>query len=93
MDNSLCDLIVKMYDIFKILRVLAFLGAAFILAKYAWDAISTGKIGDKAILEGSKNVGISMLVGFILLFSIGVILSALMSGHIIDCADKLKGWL
>lgn len=90
MDNQgLCNLIIQMQDVFKILRTLAFVGAAFILAKYAWEAISTGKIGGKDMLEGVKNTGVSMLIGFVLLFSIGIILQALLSGHVIDCAAQL----
>lgn len=93
MENNICDLIVKMQDVFKLLRVLAFAGAAFILAKYAWEAITTGKIGGKDMMEGVKITGIGMLVGFFLLFGIGIVLSALLSGHIVDCAEVLKsGW-
>ena len=82
-----------MHDVFVILRTLAFVGAAFMLAKYAWDAITTGKLGGKdSIVEGVKSVGIPMLVGCFLLFGIGIVLSVLMSGHIVDCADQLKNW-
>ena len=90
--KGICELIIQMQDVFKILRTLAFVGAAFILAKYAWEAISTGKIGGKDMMEGIKNTGVSMLVGFVLLFSIGIILQALLTGHIIDCPQLFNGW-
>jgi len=91
--DGICELIIKMQDIFRILRVLAFLGAGFILANYAWQAITTGKINSKDnIVEGAKSVGVPMLIGFILLFSIGIILQALLTGHVVDCATQLTGW-
>ena len=76
--NGLCDLVARLQEVFNILRTLAFIGAGFMLAKYAWEAISKGKIGGKDdFVEGTKAVGIPMLVGFVLLCSIGVLLSVL----------------
>jgi len=91
--NELCELIGELQGVFKTLRVLAFLGAGFILAKYAWEAISTGKIGGKDYVEGIKNIGVPMLIGVALLFGIGVVLGMLINGRIGDCVEILKtGW-
>lgn len=92
-DSGLCDLITKLKSVFGTLRTLAFVGAGFILAKYAWEAITTGKINSKDnMVEGVKTVGVPMIIGFVLLFSIGIVLSALLSGRIVDCANELKTW-
>ncbi len=90
--DAMCDLIVKMQDVFKILRTLAFVGAGFLLAKYAWEVITTGKIGGKDLLEGLKNTGISLIFGFILLFSIGVVLGFLSNGANLGCPEITTGW-
>ena len=92
-DSGLCSLITELKGVFGTLRTLAFVGAGFILAKYAWEAITTGKINSKDnMVEGVKTVGVPMIIGFVLLFSIGIVLSALLSGRIIDCAEQLKTW-
>ncbi len=91
--KEMCDMIKELQDVFKILRTLAFLGAAFILAKYGWEAISTGKVGGKDLIEGVKTTGISMIVGFALLFVIGVILSVLIDGRITGCPELTQGWI
>lgn len=95
--GDMCDLIVKMQDVFKILRTLAFVGAAFIMAKYAWEAISKGKIGNKdSLVEGVKETGIAMLVGFILLFAVGVVLqmfSGVSGAKLFGCEEEIfRGW-
>lgn len=90
--SGLCALITQMHGVFQTLRILAFVGAGFILAKNAWEFISTGKIGGKEGVEALKNVGVPMLIGFFLLFSIGVVLSMLMQGHIVECAGVLSRW-
>ncbi len=95
--NGLCDLIVRMQDIFKILRTLAFVGAGFMLAKYAWEAISSGKINGKdKLVEGAQSIGIPMLVGLILLFGIGTFLQVLSSASgakLLGCTDAIfQGW-
>lgn len=91
--DGLCALISEMKGVFQILRMLAFVGAGFIIAKYGWEAISTGKIGGKDLLDGLKNTGVAILVGFVLLFSIGLILGFLMDGRIVECADVLtQNW-
>lgn len=90
---GLCELIARMQDVFKILRVLAFVGAGFILAKYGWDAITSGKIGGKEnIAEGIKSIGVPMIVGFALLFSIGILLGFLSNGENFGCPNLTTGW-
>jgi hypothetical protein len=64
---------------------LAFIGAAFIIAAWAWDFISAGKVEMKDI----KTKGIGMFVGFALLFTIGILVNFLLSaageGGSFDC--------
>jgi hypothetical protein len=93
-NSGLCELIAQMQSVFQTLRVLAFVGAAFILASWAWDFIKGGDggKGDKT-METLKAKGISMLVGFVLLFAVGIGISFLLNGNLVDCADILKkGW-
>lgn len=90
--DPLCDLIKSLKGIFGILRTLAFVGAAFYIAGWAWDFISKGK----AEVKDLKDKGTGLLVGFILLFSIGLILSFLLSaagGNALGCkADITSAW-
>ncbi|MCL1902047.1 MAG: hypothetical protein FWG18_00275 [Alphaproteobacteria bacterium] len=70
-----CVLIASLGDVFKTLRTLAFVGAIFCMAGWAWGYISAGKVdkwGDEA-----KTKGVALLVGFFLLFSVGIILQFL----------------
>lgn len=90
-DDGMCELIEKLQGVFGTLRTLAFVGAGFILAKYAWEVITTNKIAQKSVMEGAKEVGIAMIFGFVLLFSVGIILSALLNGKIIDCSGFITG--
>lgn len=69
--SSLCGLIQEMYGVFKVLRTLAFVGAAFIIAGWAWGYISKGDFGG---MDDLKKKGTGMLVGFVLLFGIGIVL-------------------
>ena len=87
--SSMCALIGKMQDIFKILRILAFVGAGFYMAGWAWDYISKGK----AEMSDIKTKGIGLLVGFVLLFAIGVVVSFLL-GAAGDSGETCvtKGW-
>ena len=90
--SPMCELIGKMQGVFKILRILAFVGAGFYMAGWAWDYISKGE----AKLDDVKKKGIGMLVGFTLLFAIGVVLSFLLSaaqpGGTLDCPEITTGW-
>lgn len=85
--QNICKLVKEMGTLFGTLRTLAFIGAAFIIAGWAWGYISAGKIE----LKDVKEKGIGMLVGFILLFSIGVIVSIFMPGNGV-CPDAFKAW-
>ena len=89
--TEMCNLIEKMQGIFKILRILAFVGAGFYMAGWAWDYIANAG-GDKGFkLEDVKKKGISLLVGFTILFSIGIIISFLLSATAKDGADCVGG--
>ncbi|MCM1294627.1 MAG: hypothetical protein NC311_03635 [Muribaculaceae bacterium] len=78
MENSICTLITEMGGLFRTLRTLAFIGAAFIIAGWAWGYISAGKGVD---IKDVKDKGIGMLVGFMLLFGVGIILSVFMADN------------
>lgn len=90
-DDGLCALMRQMHGVFGTLRTLAFVGAAFIIAGWAWGFISKGEVK----MDDLKNKGTGMLVGFVLLFGIGVVLSFLMSQgglNAIGCQDVLRRW-
>lgn len=74
-DKETCDLIGRMQEIFRTLRILAFVGAGFYMAGWAWDYISKGE----AKMDDMKKKGIGLLVGFTLLFIIGVVISFVLS--------------
>lgn len=92
--DEMCKLIAKMQDVFKLLRILAFVGAGFYMAGWAWTYIS--KAGDDKSgfsLEDVKKKGIGLLVGFTLLFAIGVVLSFLLSATTKDGGGCIvEGW-
>lgn len=88
---GLCGLISQMYGVFRILRTLAFVGAAFIIAGWAWGYISKGEVK----LDDLQKKGTGMLVGFVLLFGIGVVLSFFLSSaglSAIGCDDVIMNW-
>lgn len=90
---GLCKLITQLQSVFKTLRVMAFVGAGFILAKYGWEAITSGKLGGKDnIADGLKAVGVPMIIGFALLFSIGIVLGFLTNGENFGCPELTTGW-
>ena len=89
--NGICDLLDNLHEVFNILRILAFIGAAFYIASWAWGYIK----GGKAELDDVKTKGIGLLVGFSALFLIGIALSFVMSAaglNILGCNDILKKW-
>ena len=91
-EAGFCGLIQQMYGVFKILRTLAFVGAAFIIAGWAWGYISKP---DSMKLEDLKTKGTGMLVGFVLLFGIGVVLQFFLSStglDLIGCKDIIMSW-
>lgn len=90
-NNGLCALISQMYGVFKILRTLAFVGAAFIIAGWAWGYISKGEVK----LDDLQKKGTGMLVGFVLLVGIGMVLSFFMSSaglSSIGCDEVIRTW-
>jgi len=91
-ESKLCELIGELQRVFKILRILAFVGAGFIMASWAWDFINgnSGK-DDAGVMETLKKKGISMLVGVALLFAVGVLLSFLIGGETMGCKSVLTG--
>lgn len=83
-ESAICGLVKELKGVFELLRTLAFIGAAFYIAGWAWEFISKGE----AKPDDIKKKGIGLLVGFILLFSIGVLLQVLVStsgGQILGC--------
>lgn len=88
-NSGLCALIGRMYGVFQILRTLAFVGAAFIIAGWAWGYISSGKFE----MDDLRKKGTGMLVGFVLLFGIGIVLQFFLSSaglEMIGCPEILK---
>ena len=69
--TGLCKMIDQLHNVFELLRTLAFVGAAFYIAGWAWDFISKGKAEVKDI----KEKGTGLLVGFALLFMVGLLLT------------------
>ncbi len=70
--SAICDLISQLGGLFKTLQALAFVGAAFIIAGWAWGYIKGGKaVG----VDDIKDKGLGMLTGFILLFGMGVLMT------------------
>ena len=88
-NQALCDLAEQFGEIFSAIRLLAFVGAGITIAGWAWGYISAGKID--AIKE-VKEKGIAMLIGFILLFGIGTLLTVFMNmagdGGSLECVEK-----
>lgn len=94
--DGLCALITSLQGIFRWLRILAFVGAGFFIATWAWGYISDPKDG-KDLIGDIKKKGTGMLVGFLLLFMIGVILTAVINmagaGGMLGCAETaLAAW-
>ena len=91
-NKPLCDALEKLHGVFELLRTMAFIGAAFYIAGWAWGYISSGK----AEMSDVKTKGQGLLVGFSLLFMIGVLLSFVMSAtgaKIFGGCDKIiTGW-
>jgi hypothetical protein len=74
-ETAICNLLTKLAPLFKVLSILAFVGAGFIIAGWAWGFISAGKV----TVDDIKGKGIGMLVGFVLLFAIGALLQFLIN--------------
>lgn len=88
-NDAICVLLRKLEPLFTTLSILAFVGAGFIIAGWAWGFISAGKVD----MADVKTKGIGMLVGFVLLFAIGAVLQFLLSASsvngILGCEDEL----
>jgi hypothetical protein len=69
-DKAVCTLIENLKPVINVLRTLAFVGAAFVLMDWAWGYIKKGEVSK----DDLKDKGIAMLVGFFLLFGVGLIL-------------------
>ncbi len=90
-EDGMCAALQKLHGVFNLLRTLAFIGAAFYIAQWAWKYISSGDVK----MDDVKNQGTALIVGFSLLFLVGVILSFIMSAtgaKFIGCADVIKSW-
>jgi len=91
-NDGLCNLVAKLGGLLGTLRTLAFIGAGFSIAGWAYGFISAGKVEMKDI----KEKGIGLLVGFVLLFGIGAVLSFLMSaageGGSMGCKAQFQNW-
>ena len=90
-NDGMCELLNRLHGVFNILRIMAFIGAAFYIAGWAWGYISKGE----AKLEDVKKQGIGLLIGFSLLFLVGVVLSFVMSAagmDVLGCGNVLKTW-
>ncbi|MBE6461960.1 MAG: hypothetical protein E7006_03940 [Alphaproteobacteria bacterium] len=74
--EGICTLANEFGYIFNLMRTLAFIGAGISIAGWAWGYISGGKAVD--ITKEVKEKGFGMLLGFILLFSIGTVLQIFM---------------
>jgi len=88
-NEGLCQLIDKLKGVFQTLRVLAFVGAAFVLAAWAWQWIYAGTIDIK---DDVRKKGVAMLVGLGVLFVIGILLSVLLNGNVVGCANLTTQW-
>ncbi|MBO5834245.1 MAG: hypothetical protein J6R22_04815 [Alphaproteobacteria bacterium] len=91
-DNPMCDLVKRLGHIFGWIRNLAFVGAAFIIAAWAWDFIAKGEVK----MDDVKKKGMGMFVGFLLLFSIGILINFLLGaadvGGSFQCPDAFNDW-
>ena len=73
--DTVCKLMEQFGSVFNILRILAFVGAGFSIASWAWGWISAGDFKK----EDVQKKGIGLLVGFAVLFGLGAIISEFMS--------------
>ena len=79
--GGLCALIEQFGNVFRMLRTLAFAGAAFVVAGWAWTYITGGWKADDGKggggLSDVKGKSLGMLIGFGLLASVGLLLTLL----------------
>lgn len=87
MDDVVCDLLLEFGSVFRILRTLAFVGAGFTIAGWAWGWISGGKGPD--VNKDLKDKGIGLLVGFGVLFGLGVLINIFLGMGDANCEQEL----
>ena len=91
-ESGICSILIELKKVFNLLRTFAFIGAAFMIAGWAWGFISAGKI-DAA--KEAKDKGMALLVGFMLLFGVGLILQFLGSttgANALGCGAQVFQW-
>ena len=87
--NAMCTAIKELGKVFNLLRTMAFIGAAFYIAGWAWGFISKP---EDAKMDKIKEKGQGLLVGFFLLFLVGVLLSFIMSAtgaEVFGCKNEI----
>ena len=85
-ESAICQLVRDLKGVFTMLQTFAFIGAAFMIAGWAWGYISSGK----AEIKDLKDKGTGLLVGFILLFGVGLLLRFITSasgGAVLGCVS------
>ncbi len=88
--NGICTLVEKLGDLLGTLRTMAFIGAGFLIAQWAWEFITKP---EEVKLDKLKPKGVGMVVGFILLFGIGLVIGFLMDvAGKAGCADEFIEW-
>ena len=91
-DSALCGLVRELGGVLGTLRILAFIGAGFLIAGWAWDFIAKGDVK----LDDVKKKGVGLLTGVILLFAIGTVLSFLIGaakdGGSLGCKTDFGEW-
>ena len=87
-ESAMCLFMNDLRGVFNMLRTFAFIGAAFLIAGWAWGYISKGE----AKMDDLKNKGSGLLVGFILLFSVGLILQFLVSATGAKALGCVMNW-
>ncbi len=88
-EKAICVFLRDLRGVFNMLRTFAFIGAAFLIAGWAWGYISKGE----AKMDDLKIKGTGLLIGLILLFSVGLILQFLVSAsgaRTFDCPELLN---
>ena len=86
-ESAICKLMTDLKNVFSMLRTFAFIGAAFMIAGWAWGYISSGK----AEMKDLKDKGMGLLVGFFLLFGVGLVLQFMTSaagGNMLGCVTQ-----
>lgn len=91
-NSQLCALVEKLGGLLKTLRILAFIGAGFTIAGWAWGWISAGEVK----MEDVKKKGIGLLVGAFVLFGVGTALTFLANAAgpagSLGCVSAFQGW-